>query len=200
MIATKNSSSNNIWESAARSIFESRKSRRTPRLAGFCRPSDPVRQSTTRGARSLDSMPTTSLAKPVLLVTAGASPERGGQETSIRECAFALNARGVTVTVASPYPLGDGRGRHPVPPARRGPAVAEGAQRRVHPRGRGPDRLLPEDPHRPHDGAGARRAHLHAPERRFRVPVPPQRPELRDALGAGAAPVRAPARHARGAA
>jgi UDP-glucose:(heptosyl)LPS alpha-1,3-glucosyltransferase len=52
-------------------------------------------------------MPPPNLAKPILLVTAGASPERGGQESSIRECAAELTSRGVTVTVAAPYPLGD---------------------------------------------------------------------------------------------
>jgi UDP-glucose:(heptosyl)LPS alpha-1,3-glucosyltransferase len=56
-------------------------------------------------------MPPPDLSKPILLVTAGASPERGGQESSIRECATELTARGVTVTVAAPYPLGDDESR-----------------------------------------------------------------------------------------
>lgn len=45
---------------------------------------------------------------PVLLVTAGVDPERGGQETSIRECALELLSRGVEVAIAAPQPPGDG--------------------------------------------------------------------------------------------
>jgi UDP-glucose:(heptosyl)LPS alpha-1,3-glucosyltransferase len=48
-----------------------------------------------------------SLARPILLVTAGANPERGGQESSIRECAIELRSRGVSVVIAAPQPLGE---------------------------------------------------------------------------------------------
>src|SRR5262245_42880128 len=56
------------------------------------------------------------LSRPVLLVTAGVNPERGGQETSIRECAIELRARGVSVTVAAPQaPAGDEAGIDHIP-------------------------------------------------------------------------------------
>jgi UDP-glucose:(heptosyl)LPS alpha-1,3-glucosyltransferase len=49
-----------------------------------------------------------SFGKPVLLVTAGVDPERGGQETSIRENALELRARGIRVAIAAPKPPGPG--------------------------------------------------------------------------------------------